>query len=50
MVAGVGAEGKRQLQCGGLHDPRWGCSRPSCIGCGGGPCAVVVGVVAAPRR
>src|SRR6266702_476119 len=32
--------------CGGLHAPRWGCSCPSCVGCGDGPC----GVVAATRR
>src|SRR6266702_956869 len=30
--------------------PRWGHSHPSCIGCGGGPHAVVAGVVAAPQR
>ena len=46
-AAGVGAKGKRQWQHGGLHAPRWGCSCPSCVGCGGGPCGVVVGVVAA---
>src|SRR6266702_545744 len=27
-----------------------GCSRPSCVGCGGDPRAVVADVVAAPRR
>src|SRR6266702_1218080 len=27
-----------------------GCSRPSCVGCGGDPHAVVADVVAAPRR
>ncbi len=47
-MAGVGAEGKRQQWHGGLCAPRQGCSHPTCIGCGGGPCAVVVGVVAAP--
>jgi len=42
MVAvGVGAKEKRQQQCGGLCAPRWGCSCPSCIGCGGGPHTVV---------
>ena len=43
----MGAKGKRQQWCGGLHAPRWGCSRPSCVGCGGGPHVVVAGVVAA---
>ncbi len=48
MVAvGVGAKGKRQQWHGGLHAPRWGCSHPSCVACGDGPCGVVVGVVAA---
>src|SRR6266702_5245095 len=48
MVAvGVGAKGKRQQQHGGLCSLRWGCSHPSCIGCGDGHCGVVVGVVAA---
>ncbi len=48
MAVGVGAKGKRQWQCGGLHAPKWGHSHPSCVGCGGGPRAVVAGVVAAP--
>ncbi len=46
-MVGVGAKGKRQQWCGGLRAPRWGCSRPSCVGCGGGPHVVVAGVVAA---
>ncbi len=49
-AAGVGAKGKRQWWRGGLHAPRWGCSHSSCVGCGGGPCGVVAGVVAAPQR
>src|SRR6266702_857397 len=50
-AAGVGAEGKRQRRPGGLRASRRGRSRPSCVGCGGGPRAVVAGVVAAaPRR
>src|SRR6266702_2938199 len=47
MVAvGVGSKGKRQQRHGGLRVPRWGCSRPSCVGCGDGP----HGVVAATQR
>src|SRR6266702_1680136 len=46
----VGAKGKRQQRHGGLCAPRWGCSHPSCVGCGDGPCGVVVGGVAATQR
>ena len=49
-VVGVGAKGKRQQWHGSLHAPRWGCSLPSCIGCGDGPHGVVAGVVAATQR
>ncbi len=45
-AVGVGAKGKRQQRRGSLRAPRQGCSHPSCVGCGDGPC----GVVAATRR
>ncbi len=46
-MVGVGTKGKGQQWCGGLHAHRWGCGCPSCVGCGGGPYAVV-SVIAAP--
>ncbi len=46
-AVGVVAKG-RKWQCGGLHAHGWGCDHPSCIGCGGGPHAMVAGVVAIP--
>src|SRR6266702_5657607 len=39
-VAGVGTKGKGQQRHGGLCARRWGCGRPSCVGCRRGPRAV----------
>ncbi len=49
VVVGVAAKGRR-WQCGGLCAHGQGCDHPSCVSYGGGPCAMVAGVVAIPQR